>query len=104
MSKKSSIISLFEAKSNLINLNDNQLTEINKIIQPSVKEPLPNNFKQEMKKLNDMKRFFGKKIYPDDNYKVVYKDQYIPYFSKVHLTLLPRWEKDVKYIYIYNDI
>jgi glucosamine 6-phosphate synthetase-like amidotransferase/phosphosugar isomerase protein len=98
MSKKSSLISMYEAKSNLINLNDNQLTEINKKIQSSVKKPLSNNFKQEMKELNDMKKTFGKKKYPHDNYKVVYKEQYIPYFRQVHLTMLSRWENDVKYI------
>ena len=74
------------------------MSEINKKIQSSVKKPLSNTFKQEIQELTDMKRTFGKKKYPDDNYKVVYKEQYVPYFRQVHLTMLSRWEKDVKYI------
>ena len=98
MSKKSSLIALYEAESNLIDINHEEIDKINKIVTAPTKKPPPDSFKQELKQLSDMKRTFGKKTYPNDNYSDIYKEQYMPYFRQTHLTWLPRWTKDVKYI------
>ena len=66
MSKKSSLIALYEAESNLIDINHEELDKINKIVTAPTKKPPPDSFKQELKQLSDMKRTFGKKTYPND--------------------------------------